>query len=175
MRRWVKQGALTAVTVLAVAVAVLLVDGWFSFGARSAGARRGRMEQSPQWRDGHFVNPEPLINDWSGALTGLANASDDLSPKVPVPTAPLDVSSLKAAPDAGLRITWLGHSTTLIELDGHRIITDPALSARAGHTPGLGPPGGTQRRSIWQTARSSMPSSSRTTTTTTSMRRASWR
>jgi L-ascorbate metabolism protein UlaG (beta-lactamase superfamily) len=32
-----------------------------------------------------------------------------------------------------LRITWLGHSTVLIELDGVRLITDPVLRRRVAH------------------------------------------
>jgi L-ascorbate metabolism protein UlaG (beta-lactamase superfamily) len=32
-----------------------------------------------------------------------------------------------------LRITWLGHSTVLIELDGTRLLTDPVLRGRVAH------------------------------------------
>jgi L-ascorbate metabolism protein UlaG (beta-lactamase superfamily) len=32
-----------------------------------------------------------------------------------------------------LRITWIGHSTVLIELDGVRLITDPLLRSRVAH------------------------------------------
>ncbi|MCB9600933.1 MAG: MBL fold metallo-hydrolase [Sandaracinus sp.] len=32
--------------------------------------------------------------------------------------------------DTGLRITWLGHSTTLLELDGVRVLTDPVFGER---------------------------------------------
>jgi L-ascorbate metabolism protein UlaG (beta-lactamase superfamily) len=32
-----------------------------------------------------------------------------------------------------LRLTWLGHSTTLLELDGVRIVTDPVLRDRFAH------------------------------------------
>ncbi|MBK7859234.1 MAG: MBL fold metallo-hydrolase [Archangiaceae bacterium] len=42
-------------------------------------------------------------------------------------------------PDSGLRITWLGHSTTLIELDGVRILTDPMFSERASPVSIAGP------------------------------------
>jgi L-ascorbate metabolism protein UlaG (beta-lactamase superfamily) len=35
--------------------------------------------------------------------------------------------------DEGSRLTWLGHSTVLIELDGTRILTDPLLRARVLH------------------------------------------
>ena len=34
-------------------------------------------------------------------------------------------------PASGLRVTWLGHSTVLIEIDGVRLLTDPVwVSAR---------------------------------------------
>ena len=34
-------------------------------------------------------------------------------------------------PDTGLRATWLGHSTVLIEIDGARVLTDPVWGPRA--------------------------------------------
>lgn len=32
-----------------------------------------------------------------------------------------------------MRITWVGHSTVLIELDGRRVLTDPVLRTRVAH------------------------------------------
>ena len=37
------------------------------------------------------------------------------------------------ADDGHLDIRWLGHATTLIELDGVRFLTDPALTSRLAH------------------------------------------
>jgi L-ascorbate metabolism protein UlaG (beta-lactamase superfamily) len=37
-----------------------------------------------------------------------------------------------AANHAG-RLTWFGHSTVLVELDGARVVTDPVLRRRVGH------------------------------------------
>lgn len=34
-------------------------------------------------------------------------------------------------PSSGLRVTWLGHSTVLLEMDGRRILTDPVFGERA--------------------------------------------
>jgi L-ascorbate metabolism protein UlaG (beta-lactamase superfamily) len=36
-------------------------------------------------------------------------------------------------------LSWLGHSTVLIELDGHRLLTDPVLRRRLLHLRRLGP------------------------------------
>jgi L-ascorbate metabolism protein UlaG (beta-lactamase superfamily) len=38
-----------------------------------------------------------------------------------------------------LRITWVGHSTVLIELDGVRLLTDPVLRRRLAHLRRVGP------------------------------------
>jgi L-ascorbate metabolism protein UlaG (beta-lactamase superfamily) len=38
----------------------------------------------------------------------------------------------EAARPTGLGITWLGHATVLIEMDGLRLLTDPALRERIG-------------------------------------------
>ncbi|HMD55848.1 MAG TPA: MBL fold metallo-hydrolase [Solirubrobacteraceae bacterium] len=39
-----------------------------------------------------------------------------------------------------LAVTWLGHSTVLLELDGSRLLTDPVLGARAGPLVRIAPP-----------------------------------
>ncbi len=53
-----------------------------------------------------------------------------------MPQAPLPVESPLAAwatpvSSSGLRVTWLGHSTLLLEVDGLRVLTDPVFGERA--------------------------------------------
>jgi len=50
---------------------------------------------------------------------------------------PLPLWSKRAS--SGLRVTWLGHSTLLIEIDGARILTDPVWSNRVSPLPFAGP------------------------------------
>lgn len=38
-----------------------------------------------------------------------------------------------------LRLTWVGHSTVLLELDGVRVLTDPLLRTRVAHLRRIGP------------------------------------
>src|SRR5262249_22181070 len=42
-------------------------------------------------------------------------------------------------PATGLRVTWLGHAAILIEIDGHRVLTDPVWSERASPFDWAGP------------------------------------
>jgi L-ascorbate metabolism protein UlaG (beta-lactamase superfamily) len=43
------------------------------------------------------------------------------------------VSKASAGPERQARITWLGHSTVLLELEGARVLTDPVLRDRVAH------------------------------------------
>ena len=47
-------------------------------------------------------------------------------------------------PCESLAVTWAGHSTALVELDGVRVLTDPVLRDRAGPLRRIGPPVGSQ-------------------------------
>ncbi len=119
--------------------AAIVVDGWKAFGTAARGERLQRMQQSPQWKDGAFENPQPLVNDGWLMLKGLFNASPDASPKTPVPLEKVDPKLFETAPASGLRVTWLGHSTTLVEIDGQRVLTDPIWSDRVSPISWAGP------------------------------------
>lgn len=54
------------------------------------------------------------------------------------PRVPNDGSALRAVP-APSAITWIGHATLLVQLDGLGVLTDPQWSDRAGPTSWLGP------------------------------------
>jgi L-ascorbate metabolism protein UlaG (beta-lactamase superfamily) len=42
-------------------------------------------------------------------------------------------------PASGLRVTWLGHSTTLVDIDGAHVLTDPMWSERVSPYTAIGP------------------------------------
>jgi L-ascorbate metabolism protein UlaG (beta-lactamase superfamily) len=60
-----------------------------------------------------------------------------------VPSRPLPVvrphDAWRRPIESGLRATWLGHSTVLLELGRHRVLTDPVFAERASPFPFVGP------------------------------------
>jgi len=50
-----------------------------------------------------------------------------------------DARIYEKPPESGLRITWFGHSSMLIEIDGVRILTDPVWGPRASPSALVGP------------------------------------
>jgi L-ascorbate metabolism protein UlaG (beta-lactamase superfamily) len=60
-------------------------------------------------------------------------------PKHPLGPFKTDVSAYQQPPASGLRITWFGHSSLLIEIDGARILIDPVWDERASPFSFAGP------------------------------------
>ena len=50
-----------------------------------------------------------------------------------------DVSIYATAPESGLRVTWMGHSSLLVEIDGVRLLMDPVWDERASPMRWAGP------------------------------------
>ncbi len=119
-----------------------------SLGARASGLRLERMQASPLWvrneSGAGFRNLAPIragLRDPAAKMPTLADfvcGGSRRVPERPLPAMnPLDTWQHK--PDSGLRATWLGHSTVLLELDGVRLLTDPVWGARASPSQLAGP------------------------------------
>jgi L-ascorbate metabolism protein UlaG (beta-lactamase superfamily) len=50
-----------------------------------------------------------------------------------------DSAAYKTAPASGLRVTWMGHSSILVEIDGVRLLLDPVWDERASPMQWAGP------------------------------------
>ncbi len=97
------------------------------------------MQASPQWHEGRFVNPQPLANDFWLGLRDLRHVSPNVTPSTPLPARAIAALQFAERPGSGLRVTWFGHSSTLLEIDGVRVLTDPIWSDRASPIRLLGP------------------------------------
>lgn len=60
-------------------------------------------------------------------------------PKEAVGPFGTDVRVFERAPDSGLRVTWMGHSSVLVEIDGLRVLIDPVWDERASPVRWAGP------------------------------------
>lgn len=133
-RRWWLIIAGVAVIVIAGAAASCV-----PLGGRAKGARLQRMERSPEWHGSHFENPQPIVNDAWLAMKSFTKSNPNTSPSAPPSAVSVDPRRLGTPPTSGLRVTWLGHSTILLEIDGHRFLTDPVWSERVGPADFAGP------------------------------------
>lgn len=133
---------LTGLFVLLLQAAVVaFFTGWTAMGAEASGTRLQRMQQSERWQDDHFVDVLPRVEP--PFVDGMTAWFTDSSPHSVPTTTPAYIrrsgSEFVTPPDSGLRITWLGHSTMLLEVDGAVILVDPVWGERASPFNWLGP------------------------------------
>jgi len=115
-----------------------------SLGRKPEGARLERIKASPLWSGDRFHNVQPIIpglRDPNASMPTLGEflcGGERRVPRGPLPSVnPLDAWTRSSA--SGLRATWLGHSTVLIEVDGVRVLTDPVWGPRASPSRLAGP------------------------------------
>jgi L-ascorbate metabolism protein UlaG (beta-lactamase superfamily) len=105
--------------------------------------RLERALASKQFDAGRFRNTSRVTAAMQGSSVGIAGEFL-FGGGARVPRAPLPVESplgpwSRPPPRDGLRLTWLGHSTVLLEIDGVRILTDPVFAERASPVRFAGP------------------------------------
>ncbi len=135
---------------LAAGTATLAAGGWVLralHGAPSAlgadpGAIRKVATRSPHYHDGVFTNIDPasqfnldreqqrlLLREFFGGRTATK----------PAGAIPLGTPSVIENTASGLAVTWFGHATALLEIDGYRVLTDPVWSHRCSPSDVIGP------------------------------------
>jgi L-ascorbate metabolism protein UlaG (beta-lactamase superfamily) len=124
---------------LVVMASTLGIANCTALGGRATGARLERMKQSPEWQGSHFENPQPIVNDIWAAIVHQSTSAANETPGSPPSTIRVEPARFASPPPSGLRVTWLGHSTILLEVDGHRFLTDPVWSERVGPVDFAGP------------------------------------
>ena len=135
-RKWILAGA----AVLAIGlVSGLLINGCTTINARPDGVELARERQSAQWSQGRFVNQQPMWSDNWDAISGSFKSTPDEAPSSPVPVVSDGGALLRTPALSGLRITWFGHSSVLLEIDGIKALVDPLWSDRASPVTWAGP------------------------------------
>ncbi|WP_406504524.1 MBL fold metallo-hydrolase [Streptomyces sp. NBC_00212] len=116
-----------------------------AFGADPAGERMARIRRSPNFADGVFQNPEGARTRPSGSTLEFAKqffAKEQRVRRAPtgtVPVHPTTLADIAKPPATGLRLTWMGHSSVLAEIDGRRVLFDPVWGERCSPFAFAGP------------------------------------
>ena len=96
-------------------------------------------------RDGsHYLNPVPTsVGNLSTTLKVLPKflfgSKAKRSPQQPIGPFLTDPLIYQTPSATGLRVTWFGHSSLLVEMDGLRILIDPVWDERASPVEWFGP------------------------------------
>jgi L-ascorbate metabolism protein UlaG (beta-lactamase superfamily) len=92
-------------------------------------SRMKKVVNSTQYKDGKFVNinPAPEMNflKMAPVMWEFLTVDNNRKPKVKIPTQKVDIQQILNAKENELKITWIGHSSQIINIDGKIILTDP--------------------------------------------------
>ena len=90
-----------------------------------------------------FLNPVPTSvgsgSTMVKALWRYLTAREERFPKRPLGPFRTGAQIYEEPPVSGLRVTWMGHSSTLLEIDGVRVLVDPVWEQRAAPVEWFGP------------------------------------
>nr|WP_239157755.1 MBL fold metallo-hydrolase [Streptomyces sp. SID13726] len=118
-----------------------------AFGADPSGERMARIRRSPHFKDGVFQNPGGTAARTrpDGSPLEFAKVFFDgdtrpqRAPEGRIPVHATTLADLVKPPATGLRLTWMGHSSVLAEIDGRRVLFDPVWGERCSPFPFAGP------------------------------------
>ena len=141
--RWRRVALVLLLLIVVAGIVFLQSTEWLAtFGGRLEGARLARARRSPQFADGEFRNAEKsrmLTTSYREMFRRQFFGKEQREPVRPVPVVMRTARDYTTPPASGLRATWIGWSSVLVEIDGRRVLTDPIWSARCSPSTLIGP------------------------------------
>jgi L-ascorbate metabolism protein UlaG (beta-lactamase superfamily) len=129
----------------ALASAGLTAAGWAlrgvpaALGARPSGERAERVLRSPQFNGEQFQNAAPGRSAGAPSPGMLREAFFGKQQRRPRGEVPIVTPPPFGAAATGLEAIWFGHASTLVEMEGRRVLIDPVWSDRCSPASFAGP------------------------------------
>jgi len=142
-----KIGLALAILVIVVFLAAFVSsDGLATFGrAPDAAELRKHLTGGSLFVDGRFQNKEQVMSTHGAgrffqiAAKFFSRPAGNGEPTKPLPVEFINDNRFAGERGSDMRITWFGHASILVEIEGYRILTDPNFSERASPFKWLGP------------------------------------
>lgn len=131
--------ALTCTVLCVALIAAVFMTFWKPLGARaSREAQKDYARRADNFSDGEFSNPGEfsVMSDYTDPYAKRAG-DKGATPEDALPTVRPDFLSSPTAQD--FTLTWLGHSTILLQISGLNILFDPVLSDITSPVSFIGP------------------------------------
>ncbi|HTN46035.1 MAG TPA: MBL fold metallo-hydrolase [Flavipsychrobacter sp.] len=138
MKQFIKVLKLTLIIIISLAgiltITTIIYMKQAKFGRLASGERLERIRQSPNYKNGKFINQveRPTLTEGYSML-GLAYKAlfkkfERTEPIDSLPSIKTDLHSLPAATNL---LVWFGHSSAYMQLDGKKFLIDPVFSGNA--------------------------------------------
>jgi len=145
MLKWLKR----ILFVLLGTIGILILIGFLflkispQFGGSATAAEELAYAQTGHYENGVFLNKEAInmeldCHSIKQMLRETMSPDPNVSPDQDVQVQKITAESILNKPDSIVRLTWFGHSTFLVEMDGSTILLDPVFGQYAAPHPLLG-------------------------------------
>ncbi|MBW3129941.1 MBL fold metallo-hydrolase [Hymenobacter profundi] len=142
MRKLLKGIGYLVASIVAVLIVVGVAFAQLSpeLGGKPTKAQQAAYTESGHYVDGEFRNLVPTEVMTGGSTVKvfcqfLFSKTPNSEPPGPLPTHQLDSLSITRKTSDMVRVTWFGHSASLVEIAGKNILFDPMLSVKMGPLP----------------------------------------
>lgn len=134
--------------VLAIMAIIILVVVFFKtapqIGETPSGKRLEEAKNSPQYKEGKFynsikTNTEFPISKYIKVMYQFATNTKGREPEAQIETSAFDAQSWESRNEDEIMLSWFGHSSVLVKLDGKSILVDPVFGERASMFSFMGP------------------------------------
>ncbi|MEO0813438.1 MAG: hypothetical protein AAFY60_11285, partial [Myxococcota bacterium] len=139
---WLRRGLWLlafVIILLGVSAGALWLAALPAMGSPPEAGSDPRILESNQWVGNRFDNELPRIDSVGSSTLWevLFGGEPFQEPEAPVALKTRSAVDFDSPPP--LRVTWLGHSTLLVEIDGTTVMIDPVWGERASPLSFLGP------------------------------------
>jgi len=126
---------LKIITIIITGIAILqCINADTPVASSSDNTLPGKIEDSPQYKDGKFNDMGNALNmsftDYVSTTWDFLFTSNHRTPDTELPVRQVDLSHFNNQGSDQLSVTWLGHSSLMINIDGHKILADPVFEKR---------------------------------------------
>lgn len=133
--KWTFGSIIGAVVVIGV-IGFLFVGLSPQFGGKASEAQKIQYAATGHYSDGVFTNKEEIVmevdcHSVTQMLKELLDPDPHIAPLEDIAVVKVPKDILTVSQDGFTRITWLGHSSFLLEMDGKKILLDPVFSQYA--------------------------------------------
>ncbi len=128
-------------TIAALVLVVAIVGMTFlnvspQFGGSASEEQKQQYAATGHYADGIFINDEAIVMEVNchsimAMIKEMLNPDPNVAPAQNIEVEKIDPETLRHHPDSLTRITWLGHSSFLIETAGKKILLDPVFGQYA--------------------------------------------
>ena len=134
------------ISILAIAVfgTIAFINFAPQMGAKATGERLERMTKTANYKEGIFKNPVETymrmdFRKMRPVMWEFIKGSPDRKPSSPIRTIDFSADEFAVKDNSGIVVTWFGHSSLLIKIEGKTLLIDPVFDKRASMVSFLGP------------------------------------